>query len=711
MKIRLFIPSVCILFAGAASVKAQQCDSLKSINVDEVTVSAFRVKSDIKQMPLNVQVLQKKDIHGVPNESVSDLLKKLSAVDIVEYPGFSASIGMRGFSPTAHGSTYTLLLVNGIPAGTQNPSTIDLNVAEQVEILRGPYSSFFGSGAMAGVVNIVTPMSSDQLHGAVGLSAGSFGTVGSKAQVGGRIIGKLNFDLSVKWVKQYDDYKTGTHNLLNMSDAEKQLMDDKSYGNTFKNTQYGKYNANFRVGYHLSDKWQINLYQDVFVADHILSNGNFWGTYGSNEKGLTRWGQSLSITGLEGIHSIKFAPYMSNEDVKYYNNISDTSYVTSRNNFKTYGFVLQDAIKFGNHTLIAGIDNYSQKYVNQQWSNRLNRTTPYQPDYANIANGAFVQGRFNFFDNKLTAAVGARFDLMYFKVFDTDYIKTAKSTEAYRTLNPNLGLHYTLLPGLTVGATAGTAFLAPDAFKKTGSYSYATKYGNKVYVANPGLKPEKSQSYDVSISYVNSLKGIHAGVTYFDNTHKGLMVNDKSRPDTTSFKNADNASMQGVEVAFAYDLGSLADYRYSLKLYTNFTHLLKADVTLNNVTSRMKYVRKNNASFGVEFKSPTSLMARINGRFIGHRLEDNWLYGYDSKAKKNVPLQTTDGQPIRPGLESVSVPEHPDFMVFDATCSYTFVKKYGVAISVQNLLDENYTEKDGYYMSGRMVTISFSYSF
>lgn len=702
MKVKLL--ALVANFAAIVCLSAQQSDTLKSVNLQEVYVSAFRIKSIMKELPQSVQVLSRKDIREIPNESVSDLLKKTASIDIVEYPGFSSNIGMRGFAPTAHGSTYTMMLVNGIPSGTQNPSTLDLVNVEQIEILKGPYSAFYGSGAMAGVVNIVTPQSKGKLNGLAGVSAGSFQTYSFNTSLGGNIMPKLNFDLSFKAFSQGKDYKTGSKNMLSNSTLEKEILGN-TRGKTFDNTSYNKYNAKLRLGYEIARNWQLNIFEEMFVADHILANGNFWGVYGSNEKQIKRWSQSLSAEGNLGSHTLKLAPYLNNEDVDYYNNISDSSFVTTNYNFKSYGVVLQDAFTFGNHGLIVGIDNHSQHYVNKQWSKREMRKAPYQPDYANIANGAFVQSRFSFLESKLSTSLGVRYDLIYFKVFETDFIKSANANETYQTFNPNFSIRYEIVPGLNVKAGAGTAFMAPDAFKKTGLYTS----GIKVYKGNPNLDPETSLSYDVGVTW--SKAGLLIGATWFSTSHKGLLVYDRSNKDTTTFKNADDAQMSGLEFSFALDFGKIVGSKYSFKLYGNATHLLNSEVTVDNKTQDMKYVRRNNGAFGLEFSDNKNWVLRTNARYIGRRLEDNWLYGYDSKTGNNVPLLDANGESIRPSLINQSILEHPDFLVCDFTASYTLKERYVLGVAIQNLFDENYTEKDTYNMPGRSVMGSLTIKF
>lgn len=700
--------TTCFSIIAFSIISAQKADSLKTISIDTVTVSAFRVKSNLKEMPQTVIVLQKKDINEIPNESLDELLKKTAGVDVIEYTGFLSNIGMRGFAPSAFNGTYTLVLENGLPTGTENPSTLDLNSAQQVEVLKGPYSSFFGSGAMAGVINLVTPMSNDIVSGKAGLTLGSFDTYALKVSAGGAVTGKLNFDFSAKMLHENTDYKTGSSHLLNFSSTERQIM-DVTYGKIFPNTTYGKYDANLRIGYSLVKNWQINLYENVFDADPIYDNGNFWGVYGSTKKTIQRWSQSLSLTGQSGNQSFKFAPYYSNENTNYYNNATDTNFIENKVNYQSYGFILQDGIKLGNHFAILGIDNHSQNYVNEVFASANKLTVPYQPNYLNSPFGAFLQIRFNFFDNKLTSAIGGRYDLIYFAVYKTDSLPSSKNTSVkYKTFNPNINLKYNFSPRFNIHGSAGTAFLAPTAFEKAGIY--ATPYG--VYEGNPDLKPETSTSFDIGLTYDHIRDGITAGITFFNNIQKGMIGYNYSKVevDTISFLNASSAISNGIECTLAYDFGSLAEYRYSLRLYGNLTHLFKSDVTSGGITSPIKYVRKDNASFGLEYHDFKSFSLRLNGRFIGHRYEDNWLIGYDNIGNP-IPLTTSNGTAIRPSLINDPVLRLPDFMVFDFSLNYIYAKKYNFGLVLQNFLDENYTEKDAYNMPGRTITVIFNYLF
>jgi vitamin B12 transporter len=134
-------------------------------------------------------------------------------------------------------------------------------------------------------------------------------------------------------------------------------------------------------------------------------------------------------------------------------------------------------------------------------------------------------------------------------------------------------------------------------------------------------------------------------------------------------------------------------------------------VKVDSVVGDMRYVRKNNGSFGIEYRDFDGFRGRINARYIGHRFEDNWIYDFDYTTFERIPYETVDGEQIRPGLVNEDILEHPDFLVVDISFSYTLMEKYSFNFEIQNLFDENYTEKDGYYMPGRTMKAGFVYSF
>lgn len=701
-----------LLATGKAEEKpnpVKDTTAVKHLNLSEVKISASRVNAKMKDLPQKVEVITSRVIQSTPALDMGELLKKTSGVDIIQYPGVSSAISIRGFAPSTS-NKYSVILINGKPAGTKNIATIDLSNVERVEILKGPFSAQFGSSAMAGVINIVTKETTGDIKGNVNLAFGSFSTSKASVNVGGDLSEDLDFDFSYNFQKRNSDYKIGKKNLLGKKKAES-ILDPASYGAKMEHSRFERHNVDARLGLKLSKDWKINLNQSIFVANGIETPGSFWHVHGKNSKDIKKDATGIDILGKIGIHNLSLSPYYSKEKNKTINDV----FGNSESVFKNYGFLIQDAFTIGKHNIAFGFDNKHEIYESTKWDKKGEEIAPYKPNYGTEFSGIFGQFSTKALNDKLNLAIGMRYDYIESTLKKNPFLKNDEKKETYSVFTKNIGAKYEIIKGLQAHASWGNAFLAPDAYQIAGFY----KAGSRVTKGNPDLKPEFSNTYDLGMEYKNFAKGISLDITYFKTKHKDKIVSSRVDPDPkvkgdeySTFKNALRSSMDGIEVMASYDFGSLFDYDFSLKLYANYTQLfdsyvkekkivketIDGKVVEKSVTVKgdMKYVRDKNASFGLEYDNLKGFQCRLNGRYIGRRYEDNW-YTYYSNARKD---HKTD-----------RILRHPSSYVFDYDMSYTFKKNYTLGLTVSNLLDENYTEKDGYNMPGRSFMVKVGYKF
>ena len=90
---------------------------------------------------------------------------------------------------------------------------------------------------------------------------------------------------------------------------------------------------------------------------------------------------------------------------------------------------------------------------------------------------------------------------------------------------------------------------------------------------------------------------------------------------------------------------------------------------------------------------------------MGHRIEKNYIAATYRPDLKKLQEET------QPDLVANSLIKHPEFLVFDFNASFPVTQKVSVGVVVNNILDENYTEKDGYNMPGRNFQLKASVSF
>ena len=685
--------------------------SVRHLNLAEVKVNASKVNAKMKDLPQKVEVITKRVIEASPANDVAGLLKTNGVVDIQQYPGVNAGIGIRGFAASTS-SKYAVILINGKPSGTENIASIDLSNVERVEILKGPFSSQYGSDAMGGVVNIVTKESAGKISGRVSAEYGSFQTSKFNLNIGGAASEVVDFDFSYSFHNQGKDYKVGDNNLFDKSYA-KSILDATTYGERMENSKLRKHNMSTRIGVKLSKDWKVNLNGSYFTGESIETPGSFWHIYGMNSKDLERYSGGIDVMGKIGNHKLTISPFYSEQDDRNFD-VGNDEYGDTKYVFKNYGFQLNDVYQLGDHTIAIGVDNNTQKYESYNYTTTGALEAPFQPDYNNIATGVFSQLQFKLLDGDLVLSAGGRGDHIKFETKANEFLNNKASSEEYWVFTKNIGAKYNLPLGLSVHASWGDAFLAPTAFQVAGVYENA--FGNKT-LGNDDLNAEKSKTWDFGFGYKDFTRGINFDITYFDTHHKDKIIQKDLENFDRTFINANKANMNGLEVMASYDFGALKDYEYSLRVYLNYTHIFDATQKVKQddgsfLKSNMKYVRDNNASFGIEFDNLKGFSTRLHGRYIGHRYEGNYMYAadYSTWPETRTPINF-NGQEVRKELINEDVLRHPVYYIFDYTANYAFNEKYSLGVKVANLFDENYSEKDGFNMPGRSIMVNFTYRF
>ncbi len=136
--------------------------------VESITVTGSHLPFSLKQLPASVSVLTAEDIAAAGAIQLTELLRGLPGVSIAGSgsPGSLTEIRVRGSE-----SNHLLVLIDGVVANDIGQgSLIDLahlttaNV-QRIELLRGPQSALWGSGAVGGVLSITTATGNDSATG------------------------------------------------------------------------------------------------------------------------------------------------------------------------------------------------------------------------------------------------------------------------------------------------------------------------------------------------------------------------------------------------------------------------------------------------------------------------------------------------------------------------------------------------------------------
>lgn len=211
-------------------------DSLASRQLQEVVVTATRSERGLAELPIPVTVVSKEQIKNMGALRLSDVLVEQTGLAIVSDHG--TGVQVQGFSPE-----YTLLLINGEPligrtAGTLELSRIAVGNIKQVEIVKGPSSSLYGSEALAGVINIIT----NKPEGIAGTLYSRYGT---------------NNTLDLSASGNYQHKKFGLYVFADRYSTDGYDLLAENFGNTVE--PFKNYTINSNLIYDISPRTKFNL--------------------------------------------------------------------------------------------------------------------------------------------------------------------------------------------------------------------------------------------------------------------------------------------------------------------------------------------------------------------------------------------------------------------------------------------------------------------
>ena len=129
-----------------------QTDTVHAL--DEVVITATRQVRRLGNVAIPVQLIRQQQIKEAGSLRLKDILAEQTGLQLTN--AFGTGALLQGLNPE-----HTLILLDGQPlvgrtSGVLDLSRIALLGIKQIEIVKGPSSSLYGSEAMAGVINLIS---------------------------------------------------------------------------------------------------------------------------------------------------------------------------------------------------------------------------------------------------------------------------------------------------------------------------------------------------------------------------------------------------------------------------------------------------------------------------------------------------------------------------------------------------------------------------
>lgn len=254
MHIRIFMPM--LMFVFVLPMYAQQTDSIKQINLNDITITANSFsKSSKLNSALSVEVADKGFLNRHFSGNLIQALENIPGVRSMDIgSGFSKPM-IRGMGFNRITVTENSIKQEGQQWGSDHGLEMDAFNIEQVTVRKGPSSLMYGSDAMGGVIEISqikTPIQ-NQIFGEAALIGKSVnGTIGGSVLLG---IKKNSLYTKIRYSEQqYGDYRIPTDKISYLT------IDIPIYNHKLKNTagyersissyteyKKGKYSSNYSI--------------------------------------------------------------------------------------------------------------------------------------------------------------------------------------------------------------------------------------------------------------------------------------------------------------------------------------------------------------------------------------------------------------------------------------------------------------------------------
>ncbi|MEO5650828.1 MAG: TonB-dependent receptor [Ginsengibacter sp.] len=562
---------IVLFFFLMASAQKNSLDSLGKV-LDEVVITGTRTENKLSNLPLPIHVISSKSIQLSGSQKLIDILQMQSGLVIANnplgtalqgYPNpFGNGIQMQGLDPA-----YTLILVDGEPltgrnAGIINLGRIAIGNIKQIEILKGPATSLYGSDALAGVINIITEEpKNNTLHFQTHYAS--------------------NNTLGVTAASNLKKNKTSFQFFANRYSSDGYDLDKNIYGKTVD--PFVDYSFNAKMIYdinaankltvsarYFSDK-QFNNYVIYPDQEPEIVKGN---TIETDKSLYTRWQHTVNNK-LNYFASVYATSYSNNASVYLQKN--DSLYEEIRLTQFLLKPEIQVNIGKNPSALFVSGGGYNFETVNStRYGSRKQLNSWY----------VFAQKQIQW-KEKTNIIAGARFD---------------KNSLYPAQLSPKIAIAYKVNPDLLIKGSVGAGFKAPDFRQQFLDFSNsligysligASELGN-------GLQNlKKTGQIDNSVNiipYLNGVElspeksiGINLGFDYTLNSNSDFKINffrnDISKLIETynlpfsklnnqaiySYKNVNKVFTEGMEFNFSHYLNK------NFSLYGGYQYLLAKD--------------------------------------------------------------------------------------------------------------------------------------
>ena len=727
--------SPCTLFA--ADVVDAEVDALSAAaeptNAIKLKDAVVTAKQELKQAP-GVSIITAEDIKKrPPANDLSDVIRREPGVNLTGNStsgsrGNNRQIDLRGMGPEN-----TLILIDGRPSSSRNAvrygwtgdrdtrgetNWVPAEEVERIEILRGPAAARYGSGAMGGVVNIITKRPTEELRGSVTLYAiqPEDDAEGTGQRANFNLSGALNDSLAFRLY--------GGANKTNADDAD--INGEHQVGaDTLVAGREGVRNKDISglLSWQLNPDHSLDLEAtysrqgNIYAGDTMLNGGGAFvnqlygketniiqrSSYALTHNGSYDWGSSTASLAYDYTRNERLNEGLAGggEGAP----AEGAGVFMSRLRNTRANAEVNLPLEVGAPQVLTLGGEYLYESLNDPGSMRAQTWDP------GVGGVPAVPG-FDRSQTKTTAHSFALFAEDNIEVGDRTIVTPGLRYDDHEEFggnwSPSLNASHELTDELTLKGGIARAYKTPNLYQSNPNYLlYSMGFGCNAaeantggcyLIGNPDLEPETSINKEIGLALD---KGTwRTSATYFRNDYKNKIVSSNTAEfrlangrRVQNWENSGKAVVEGVEGNLFVTLSPTLEWN------TNFTYMIESKD--KDSGEPLSIIPEYTVNTSLDWAATEKLSLQVSGTYYGTQESPSY------NARRNVAIDSQAQKDIDPyGLMGVSA-------------GYAFNEQYSVRMGINNLFDKriyregNATEAGAntYNEAGRAYFASVTASF
>ena len=657
------------------------------VQTETVHVTASRVEQELLDVPMSVSVMTSEDIERESGKTVADYLDSIPGVEVQN----DGSQGLKRIQIRGESTFRTLVMIDGQKVSEHKsmsgtPILVDPSQIERIEVIKGPASVLYGSDAIGGAVNIITKKGGRKPF--EGYVTGGLDTSASGKTLAGGVAGHVN----------------GWSYRINGSVEDFGELDTPV--GKVENTEFTSRSGSLFLAYDINENIQVGGTFDTYDLESKSANqiGILEGSMRDFYVDIPEWKRSKGALFVDmknltdNLVRLRLDTFYQKTTKEMENLVQPAAMPLSMQNWadndlRQTGFSVQSDWQLGEHYLVAGYE-YSHDDLDAQ--SRFTMA------------GGMMDTRESYDAKQETHSVYASAESPVTDEFTLNYgvrytwvsgEATMKGQEhgmgggaPYGEKNDasdghavfNLGAVWRVLDDVALRASWAQGYRYPTMQE----LYITTQMGGGIAYANPDLKPETSDNFEVGVRWESERVSLDAALFYnmADDYITDVTVGTSGMySQITRFMNVGEATTYGLETTLSYALP------YDLEPYVNLT-LMRRKFEQNGISTYDSGTPEITSRLGVKWTP------EWNGLHI--RTD---AYADVMSASDSSNLDPTDAEITHIGGATT----------FNLTGGVSFGKDdaYALDAGFYNIFDKKYTKSGSLYEPGRYFAVKFNAKF